>query len=499
MKNAVVVNNVYKKYDDYVLNDINLKIEKGKIVAVLGADGSGKTTLLRAIIGLIYIDKGEILTLDFNPEKHKDELTKYIGYMPQKFGLYEELTVIENLNLYSKLKKNNDNFENLLKYTRLKPFKDRLAKNLSGGMKQKLALMCAMLSNPELIILDEPSVGIDPLSRIELLELVKKTINKDTTVIWSSSYLDESYNFDLSIILNNGKIIFNGDNKNLGKNYEEFEKRVIDLMGGYKKQESQIAKNYHLLENNLKCCVLADKISKKYGDFWAVKNNSFCIQKGEIFGLLGPNGAGKSTTFKIMCALIKQTSGKGYILGEDIEKHPEIIRNNLGYMAQNFSLYSRLSTLDNLNFFAGVYGLYGKDKQIKIDRIMEVFDLNKYKNTPSMNIPLGFKQRLSLACALIHEPSILFLDEPTSGVDVIQRKEFWNHISELSKIGVSVLVTTHFMDEARFCDKISLFYNGEIIALDTPLNLIQKAKAQNMQEAFIKLIKERINDNKSIN
>ena len=362
-------------------------------------------------------------------------------------------------------------------------------------MKQKLGLACALLGNPELLILDEPSNGVDPLSRLELLNMVKTMINNKTCVIWSSAYLDEAYNFDLSIILDKGKIIFKGDTKTLGNDYEIFESKVIELMGGYKNSQSLIIKNYHIIEHNEECTVVADKLSKKFGNFTAVKNNSFCIKKGEIFGLLGPNGAGKSTTFQMMCALIKPSSGKGYIMGIDVEKYPTKARRYLGYMAQKFSLYSKLSTIDNLEFFSGVYGLFGKDKQKRIEEIIKIFELEEYKNTITSLLPLGFKQRLSLGCALIHEPPVLFLDEPTSGVDVIQRKEFWNHIKSLSKIGVSVLVTTHFMDEARFCDNISLFYNGEIIALDKPDEIIKKAGANNMHEAFINLIK-RAKENK---
>lgn len=491
MSICVEVKNLSKIYDDKkALDNINLKIEKGKIIALLGADGAGKTTFLRLVIGLICKNGGKITTLDLNPYKQKTKLMDLIGYMPQKFGLYEDLTVIENLNLYSKLKNNSKNFDELLDFTALKPFKDRLAGKLSGGMKQKLGLSCALLGNPELLILDEPSVGVDPLSRLELLELVKKTITPNTTVIWSSSYLDEAFNFDLSVILDKGKVIFEGNTKVLGDNYEEFEKKVIELMGGYVEKESSVAKNYHIQNFNLDCRVLADNLSKKFGDFWAVKNNSFCIKKGEIFGLLGPNGAGKSTTFKMMCALLKPTSGSGFIMGVDVEKEPEKARSNLGYMAQKFSLYQRLSVLDNLNFFSGVYGLSGKEKKDRIKRAIKTFELEEFIDTQANLLPLGFKQRLSLACALIHHPPVLFLDEPTSGVDAIQRREFWTHIRALAKKDVSILVTTHFMDEARFCDNISMFYNGEIIALDSPENLIKKANATSMQDAFINMIKK---------
>lgn len=496
MMNCIEIKNLEKKFEDTIaLDDINLNFEKGKIIALLGADGSGKTTLLRLICGLLCPNKGGIFTLGLNPLKDKEKIVDLIGYMPQKFGLYEDLTVSENLDLYSKLKKNDKDFDKLLDFTTLKPFKNRLAKDLSGGMKQKLGLACALLGNPELLILDEPSVGVDPLSRLELLDLVKKSINKNTSVIWSSSYLDEAFNFDLSVILDKGKVIFSNNTKTLGNNFEIFEKHVIELMGGYQQKESLVAKNYHIQEYNKDCVVMADNLSKKFGDFWAVKNNSFCIKKGEIFGLLGPNGAGKSTTFKMMCALLKPTSGSGYIMGIDVEKEPTKARSYLGYMAQKFSLYQRLSVIDNLEFFSGVYGLKGKDKKEKINQIIKVFELEQYKNEMTSLLPLGFKQRLSLGCALIHQPPILFLDEPTSGVDAIQRKEFWNHINALSDIGVSVLVTTHFMDEAKFCDTISLFYKGEIIALDKPQNLIKKANAKDMNETFIKLINQKRNQN----
>ena len=490
--NSVEIKNLIKTYstDSKALDNISLNLEEGKIIAILGADGSGKTTLLRLIAGLLCSDSGKITTLSFNPQKEKDKLVSLYGYMPQKFGLYEDLTVIENLELYAQLKKSQSNFDELLKFTTLEPFKKRLARDLSGGMKQKLALACCLLGEPKLLILDEPSVGVDPLSRIELLELVKKMINKTTTVIWSSSYLDESYNFDLSIILDKGKVIFQGNTKTLGENIEQFEKKVIELMGGYIEKPSIIAKNYHITEHNQECIVVADNLSKRYGDFWAVKNNTFCIKKGEIFGLLGPNGAGKSTTFKMMCALIKPTGGRGYIMGVDVEKEPTKARSYLGYMAQKFSLYSRLSVMDNLDFFSGAYGLNRKERKKRISMILEIFNLEKYKNTVTEFLPLGYKQRLSLGCAIIHEPPVLFLDEPTSGVDAISRREFWTHIRALSKIGVSVLVTTHFMDEARFCDNISLFYNGEIIALDKPSNIIVNSNAKDMQDAFIKIIKE---------
>ena len=285
---------------------------------------------------------------------------------------------------------------------------------------------------------------------------------------------------------------------------QEFEEKVIDLMGGYKKETSMIAENYTPLDVEMDCTVVADNLEKRYGNFYAVKNNSFCIKKGEIFGLLGPNGAGKSTSFKMMCGLSKPTGGTAKIMGIDILKNPEKARSNLGYMAQKFSLYCSLTVRQNLEFFAAAYGIKFLERKKRVEEIIDVFNFREVENQKAQDLPLGFKQRLSMACALIHNPPILFLDEPTSGVDVVTRRDFWNHITSLAKKGVTILVTTHFMDEAEYCDRISLFYKGETIAVGTPNELKQKAQeltAQTsptrgegelptMEETFITLIKE---------
>ena len=489
--NTVEIKNLTKTFGKITaLDSLSLNIEKGKITGLMGADGAGKTTLLRTIIGLLVPDKGEILTLGFNPVTQKDELTPLIGYMPQKFGLYEDLTVIENLTLYADLKNVPHEFEKMLEFTKLAPFQDRLAGALSGGMKQKLGLACTLLGNPEFLLLDEPSVGVDPISRRDLMQMVREMINPETTVLWSTAYLDEAHSFDTAVVIDKGRVIYEGKPHDLGATAQEFEDKVIDLMGGYKQEVSQIAENYTLLKDIKDCTVEADNLEKKYGNFYAVKNNSFCIQKGEIFGLLGPNGAGKSTSFKMMCGLAKPTNGTARIMGIDITKDPEKARSNLGYMAQKFSLYGSLTVRENLEFFASAYGIKFKNRASKVQEIIEVFGLKDYADQKSEELPLGLKQRLSMACALIHNPPVLFLDEPTSGVDVLTRRDFWNHITSLAKKGVTILVTTHFMDEAEYCDRISLFYHGETIALGTPQELKNKARAKTMEETFITLIKE---------
>ena len=489
--NTVEIKNLTKKFGSIVaLDDLSLNIEKGKITGLIGADGAGKTTLLRLIIGLLSSDKGVISILGLNPFVDKEKLTEKIGYMPQKFGLYEDLSVIENLRLYADLKNVAHDFDRLLEFTNLKPFQSRLAGALSGGMKQKLGLACSLLGNPEVLILDEPSVGVDPISRRDLMQMVRNMITEKTTVIWSTAYLDEAHSFDTTVVLDKGKVIYQGKPHDLAETSQEFEEKVIELMGGYKKEPSKIAQNYTSLQTAVEFPVVADNLEKRYGDFYAVKNNSFKIKRGEIFGLLGPNGAGKSTSFKMMCGLAKPTHGTASIMNTDIKKNPEKARANLGYMAQKFSLYGSLTVRQNLEFFASVYGIKSSEKNKRVEEILEVFALKDFENQKSEDLPLGFKQKLSMACALIHNPPVLFLDEPTSGVDVLTRRDFWNHITSLAKKGVTILVTTHFMDEAEYCDRISLFYKGETIAIGTPDELKAKVNAKNMEEAFITLIKE---------
>lgn len=557
--NTVEIKNLIKTFGSTTaIDDLTLTIEKGKITGLIGADGAGKTTLIRLVIGLLTPDSGEIQTLELNPFTQKQELTLKIGYMPQKFGLYEDLTVLENLKLYADLKNvkfsprplgesgfadgrskaspdseqiehnvaeqqmrnsgsveqiqdrdrvRGNSIEQLLEFTSLTPFQDRLAGALSGGMKQKLGLACTLLGNPEFLILDEPSVGVDPISRKDLMKMVRDMISPETTVLWSTAYLDEAHSFDTAVVLDKGKVIYNGKPHDLAPTPQEFEEKVIDLMGGYKKEKSMIAENYTPLDVEMDCTVVADNLEKRYGNFYAVKNNSFCIKKGEIFGLLGPNGAGKSTSFKMMCGLSKPTSGTAKIMGIDILKNPEKARSNLGYMAQKFSLYGSLTVRQNLEFFAAAYGIKFLERKKRVEEIIKVFNFKEVENQKSQDLPLGFKQRLSMACALIHNPPILFLDEPTSGVDVVTRRDFWNHITSLAKKGVTILVTTHFMDEAEYCDRISLFYKGETIAVGTPKELKRKAQGltphpnpllkereqsqlPTMEETFITLIKE---------
>lgn len=550
MSDVAQISNLTKKFgDNTALDSITVALPKGKIVGLAGPDGAGKTTFIRLLLGLLVPTGGKISVLGMDPVTQTDELHKQIGYMPQKFGLYEDLSVLENLNLYADLKRlskheKNAAFEMLLKFTGLAPFTKRLAGRLSGGMKQKLGLACALLGTPQFLLLDEPGVGVDPISRRELMKMVRELSKDGMSILWSTSYLDEAEGFDEVLLFNDGKLLYNGlpglltqkekghvflakkphteprtllrtllkepvidaviqgdavrtvikDKKTIEQNKQilkpttpRFEDAVIDILGGIPLGESNVAGKIEVTTDD-KDVIVADHLTKKYGSFTAAKDITFKIQKGEIFGLLGPNGAGKSTSFKMMCGLSKPTSGRAFITGIDMRKDPIKARSKLGYMAQKFSLFSPLNVMQNLKFFSGIYGLTGSDQQERLRQMIDTFNLKPYLSDLAGNLPLGYKQRLALACAIMHNPSILFLDEPTSGVDPLTRREFWKHINAMVEKGVTVMVTTHFMDEAEYCDRIALIYKGQAIQTGSPMQI--KKQGETMEDAFVRTILE---------
>ncbi|MFX4275400.1 ATP-binding cassette domain-containing protein [Aliarcobacter butzleri] len=557
----ISASNLEKTFTDNTnaIKKINFSILSGKITGIVGPDGAGKTTLIRMLTGLLAPTFGELKVLSYNMPNTSSDFLQQIGYMPQKFGLYEDLTVYENLKLYSDLQNienSNNRIDELLTFTSLKKFQDRLAGKLSGGMKQKLGLACALIKKPKLLLLDEPGVGVDPISRIELWEIVQKLLEDDIAVVWSTSYLDEAQNCDEVILLNEGNCLYQGTPQNLKKNMKDrvflisgiflqkretltkileqdeildavlvgskirinlkknttlskefiyklgedvkieaieaiFEDCFVDILNIKTKAHSQLVENMKNIEKSSLKLIEAKSLTKKFGNFVATDNIDFEIGNGEIFGFLGPNGAGKSTTFKMLCGLLTPTFGTAKVLGEDLYKSNSNIKNSIGYMAQKFSLYGNLKIKDNLDFFSGIYGLKNKKREEKIEEMIEIFDFKNYLHLNANSLPLGIKQRLSLACSVMHEPKVLFLDEPTSGVDPITRKEFWTHINGMVKKGVSIMVTTHFMDEAEYCDKIMLIYKGKNIASGTPdeLKALVGPNAS-MQDAFITLVKK---------
>ena len=539
--------NLEKKFKNTIaINNISFEAKSGLITGLVGPDGAGKTTLLRLLVGLMKPTSGNLEVLGFKMPNSSKEFLSSIGYMPQNVGLYEELSCYENLKLYATLQdiqNQNDRINELLEFTKLAPFKNRFAKNLSGGMKQKLALSCALIRKPKLLLLDEPGVGVDPIARKELWNMTKELQKDGITVIWATSYQDEANLCNEVIMLNEGEILLHDNPQNAKKilknrvfliNIDD-KKTYLDTLKSNpnildasilgddikfsikKNAKFEIPKNAKTIEpsfedlfldllnpknikiSSLKTDILkSDKpviqainLTKKFGDFTATNNINFSVNSGEIFGLLGPNGAGKSTTFKMLCGLLKPTSGKALVLGQDLYEKAQETKQKIGYMAQKFSLYQNLNLTDNLDFFAGIYGLKGKQKKEKIDQMIETFEFKKYLKSTVLELPLGIKQRLSLACAIMHEPSVLFLDEPTSGVDSVTRREFWTHINTLSKNGVSVMVTTHLMDEAELCDKIMIIYKGKDIKTGSPSKIKSDIKNNaTMEEAFIKLVKD---------
>lgn len=542
------------------LDGVDLDVAAGRMTGLVGPDGAGKTTMIRILAGLVEADAGEIAVLG-RPPARADHAQ--IGYMPQRFGLYEDLTVLENLNLYADLRgltgpARAASFDRLLAFTDLKRFEKRLAGRLSGGMKQKLGLACALLKEPRLLLLDEPGVGVDPVSRRELWDMVKQLIGEGVGVLWSTAYLDEAARCDTVYLLHEGKLLFAGLPGDLSERVAgrvfrapvaadrrravlrgaldresvldgviqgasvrllmregapgpqelgelaaaarptppRFEDAYIDILGGGPPGTSALAQAYPEIAATDKPVIVASGLTKTYGDFTAAADIRFEAARGQIFGLLGPNGAGKSTTFKMLCGLTTPTAGSGSVAGFDLRTARADARQSLGYMAQKFSLYGDLSVKMNLRFFAGAYGLGGGAARTAIDRAIEVFHLEPYLDRNSGELPLGFKQRLALACAVLHQPPVLFLDEPTSGVDPIVRREFWAHINGLVEKGVTVLVTTHFMEEAEYCDRIALIYKARAIAIGAPDELKAQARGvgapedPTLEDAFIALLKD---------
>jgi len=566
-ENLIQLNGLVKRFagmDKPAVARLDCTINPGYVTGLVGPDGAGKTTLMRMLAGLLKPDEGQATVMGLDPIEDDSALHSQLGYMPQKFGLYEDLTVMENLNLYADLRSvmgdvRKKTFERLLEFTSLGPFTSRLAGKLSGGMKQKLGLACTLVGEPKVLLLDEPGVGVDPISRRELWQMVHELAGEGMLILWSTSYLDEAEQCRDVLLMNEGELLYQGEPTALTKTMAgrsflmsskaennrrllqrtlklpavsdgmiqgrsvrvivkkgvtadeirtapgmpeieidettpRFEDAFIDLLGGAGTEESPLGAILHTVEGSPDETVIeAKQLTKKFGDFAATDHVNFAVKRGEIFGLLGPNGAGKSTTFKMMCGLLVPTSGQALVLDMDLKAGSGKARQHLGYMAQKFSLYGNLTVEQNLRFFSGVYGLRGRAQNEKITRMSEAFGLKTIASHATDSLPLGFKQRLALACSLMHEPDILFLDEPTSGVDPITRREFWLHINSMVEKGVTVMVTTHFMDEAEYCDRIGLVYRGKLIASGTPDDLkAQAADAEQrdptMEQAFITLI-----------
>jgi ABC-2 type transport system ATP-binding protein len=545
------------------LDSISFSIGKGGLAALAGPDGAGKTTLLRLLAGLMQADGGTVRVLGIDAAKDPQAIQSRISYMPQQFGLYDDLTVQENLELYADLHgvtadDKRTQYPRLMDMTGLGPFTARLAGQLSGGMKQKLGLACTLVRSPELLLLDEPTVGVDPLSRRELWEIIHRLIKEGMTVLLSTSYLDEAAACARVLVLNEGKKLAEGPPEEVsrlargrtflaqppdGTKPRDFqaqllqEPEIIDAVpqSGQVRLVSQAARSrpgvfagvaveptperfedgFMILLQQTggatqthaptrppeepaiggaegDTVVEVRDLCRRFGKFLAVDHVSFSVKRGEIFGLLGPNGAGKTTTFRMLCGLLPASEGTLKIAATDVRRNSAAARQHLGYVAQKFSLYGQLTVGENLDFFARAYGLGGGKKRERIAWALSQFKLEPFLLLPSAQLPGGFKQRLAMAAALLHRPEILFLDEPTSGADPFARREFWQRITALAATGVTVIVTTHFMPEAEYCDRAAILDSGKVLAQGTPAELRAHAPAvaATIEDAFVAIVQE---------
>jgi ribosome-dependent ATPase len=506
MSNIIECNALTVRYKSTTaIHNIALSIPAGLTVGIIGPDGVGKSTLLSLIAGERVMQKGQLQVLggDIRDEKHRAAICSDIAYMPQGLGknLYPTLSVEENLQFFAKLFGHNRaqrriRIDNLTKRTGLYPFLSRPAGKLSGGMKQKLGLCCALIHDPRLLILDEPTTGVDPLARSQFWSLIKdiRKAQPNITVLVATAYMDEAQQFDHLIALNAGEILASGSPASLLEETQttNLEAAFIALLpAGAKQQHRNVVVQPYKASEHMQTAIAAKNLTMKFGDFTAVNNVSFTIGKGEIFGFLGSNGCGKSTTMKMLTGLLPQTSGEAWLLGSPLVANDINTRYRVGYMSQSFSLYTELTVRQNLTLHAKLFKVASKILNSRVDEMLNRFALSHHQHSLPNDLPLGIRQRLSLAVAMVHKPEVLILDEPTSGVDPVARDNFWQLLISLArKDGVTIFISTHFMNEAVRCDRISLMHAGEVLVTDTPQAIKASKSADTLEQAFIDYLVE---------
>lgn len=476
----VSVNDLKKHYGKVdALRGISLDVDEGELFGIIGPDGAGKTTLFRILTSLLLADDGTASVDGLDVVKDYKEIRKRIGYMPGRFSLYQDLTVEENLRFFATIFNTTieENYSLVAPiYRQIETFKTRRAGKLSGGMKQKLALSCALIHAPRVLFLDEPTTGVDPVSRKEFWDMLGQLKAKGITIIVSTPYLDEVRRCQRIAFINNGEI------QGIGEP-EEILRRFSDIFcPAPLSHDAAHAERQNVIE--------VEHLVKAFGDFRAVDDISFTVSKGEIFGFLGANGAGKTTAMRMLCGLSQPTGGKATVAGYDAASQHEKVKLNIGYMSQKFSLYEDLTIAENMKLFGGIYGMSGKEIKAKTAEMLEELGLEHGRNTIVRSLPLGWKQKLAFSISIFHNPKIVFLDEPTGGVDPATRRQFWELIYRAADRGITVFVTTHYMDEAEYCDRISIMVDGKIRALDTPDNLKRQYEAADMYGVFLKLARK---------
>ena len=481
---AIVVNGISKRYGKVeALRNVSFSVDKGEIFGLIGPDGSGKTSLFRILATLILADEGTATVEGLDVVRGMREIRKLTGYMPGKFALYQDLSVEENLEFFATLfgttvEAEYDNVKAI--YSQIEPFKKRKAGALSGGMKQKLALSCALIHKPSILLLDEPTTGVDPVSRKELWNMLGTLRERGITIVVATPYLDEVRRCDRIAFLHEGKVKGIDTPEVI---LEQF-KDVFNPQKGVKSEERRV--KISSLENSIEVSHLV----KAFGSFHAVDDISFSVKRGEIFGFLGANGAGKTTAIHILTGLNKPTNGEGRVAGCDISTEFEEIKKHIGYMSQKFALYEDMTVRENIRLFAGIYGMDGKTIKRKTEELLAKLNFTEHGDDIVSSIPLGWKQKLAFSVSIFHEPEIVFLDEPTGGVDPATRRQFWQLIYEASARGITIFVTTHYMDEAEYCDRISIMVDGKIKALGTPDELKRELHQPDIDHVFTYLARQ---------
>ncbi|ATV53424.1 ATP-binding cassette domain-containing protein [Prevotella intermedia] len=481
--NAIEVNSISKHYGKVqALRDVSFSVGKGEVFGLIGPDGAGKTSMYRILCSLLLPDVGTATVDGFDVVSQMKEIRKRVGYMPGKFSLYQDLTVEENLKFFATLfnttvEENYDSIKAI--YSQLERFKNRRAGALSGGMKQKLALCCALVHQPRVLFLDEPTTGVDPVSRTEFWEILAQLKARDITIVASTPYLDEVRSCERVAFLSEGIIRGIGTPEEILTEFRDvFNPPSIKHEGSNK------------VVNEAENVIEVEHLVKAFGTFRAVDDISFTVKRGEIFGFLGANGAGKTTAMHMLTGLNQPTSGTGRVVGFDIRTEYEQIKKHIGYMSQKFSLYEDLTVAENISLFAGIYGVQDDEIRHKTDALLQRLNFAEHRNTLVSNLPLGWKQKLAFSVSIFHEPGVVFLDEPTGGVDPATRRQFWELIYDAAERGITVFVTTHYMDEAEYCDRISIMVDGKIKALGTPDELKRSLNQPDMNHVFTYLARQ---------
>lgn len=502
--NTIELSNLTKRFGTLTAVDgLSLSIPKGELFGLVGSDGAGKTTTLRMLTGVIEASSGKASVLDC-PCHNLEPVRSRIGYMSQRFGLYPDLTVMENIRFHADIfgvpkQEWGVQAERLLAMSGLSPFVKRRAGALSGGMKQKLGLCCALIHTPDVLFLDEPTNGVDPVSRRDFWLILATLLAEGVTIVVATAYLDEAERCHRVGLLHHGRLLACDSPEGLKRLADPavkaptLEDVFITVMG--EGTDSAVKRRSSGNLQNAPLAVTLEQLTRRFGDFVAVNKISLSVPQGEIFGFLGPNGAGKSTTIRMLCGILEPSEGTGHVAGFDIATQAERIKENIGYMSQKFSLYEDLTVEENIAFYGGIYRLSAKQLAERTEWVIEMAGLTERRRSKAGELSAGWRQRLALGCALLHKPPIIFLDEPTAGVDPLNRRRFWQLIHTLAADGVTVFVTTHYMDEAEYCDRLALIYRGELVAVGTPLVLKQQRAVNgvlpSLEQVFIDLIEER--------